>query len=98
MLSRVLNQVPSGKDEGKNREAELHTLHIQTGGITTSTKEDSRGGESKVSSPRGKKRAASEDLETEVPGQGKKTPPGGPTLRGVLAAPCPQTGQPSAEL
>ena len=44
MLSHVLSQVPSGKDEGKNREAELHTLHIQTGGITISMKEDSRGG------------------------------------------------------
>ena len=73
MLRRALSQVPSGKDEGKNREAELHTLHTQTGGITISMKEDSRAGESKVSSPRGKKRAASEDLETEVPRQGKKT-------------------------
>ena len=98
MLRRVLSQVPSGKDEGKNREAELHTLHIQTGGITFSTKVDSQGGESKVSSPRGKKRAASEDLEMEVPRQGKKTSPGGPASKGVLTAPCPQTGQPSAEL
>ena len=94
----MLSKVPSGKDEGKNREAELHTLHIQTGGIATSTKEDSRGGESKVSSPRGKKRAASEDLETEVPRQGKKTSPGGPAPKGVLTVPCPQMGQPSTEL
>ena len=77
MLARVLGQVPSGKDEGKNREAELHTLHIQTGGITTSPKEDSRGGESEAISPRGKKRAASEDLEAEMPKSGKKTSPGG---------------------
>ena len=98
MLSRVLSQVPSGKDEGKNREVELHTLHIQTGRITISMKEDSRGGESTVSSPRGKKRAAAEDLETEVPRQGKKISPGGPALEGVLTAPCPQMGQPSAEL
>ena len=98
MLSRVLSQVPSGKDKGKNKEAELHTLHIQTGGITISMKEDSRGGESTVSSPRGKKRAASEDLETEVPREGKKTSPGGPTPEGVLTAPCLQTGRPLAEL
>ena len=98
MLSRVLSQVPSGKDEGKNREAELHTLHIQTGGITTFMKEDSQGGESTISSPRGKKRAASEDLETEVPRQGKKTTPGGPAPKGVLTVPCPQTGQPSVKL
>ena len=98
MLGRVLSKMPSGKDEGKNREAELHTLRIQTGGIATSPKEDSREGESKASSPRGKKRAASEDLETEVPKQGKKTSPGGPAPKGVLTAPCPQTGQPSTEL
>ena len=98
MLGRVLSQVPSGKDEGKNREAELHTLHIQTGGITTSTKEDSRGGESKVSSPRGKKRAASEDLEMGAPRQGKKALPRGPAPKGVLTAPCPPTGPPSAKL
>ena len=92
MLGRVLSKVPSGKDEGKNREAELRTLRIQTGGIATSSKEDSRGGESKVSSPRGKKRAASEDLETEAPKQGKKTSPGGPAPKGVLTAQCPQGG------
>ena len=74
MLKHAPYQVPSGEDEGRNREAEsgLHTLHIQTGGISVSAKEDSRGGVSRVSSPRGKKRAASEDLETEVPRQGKK--------------------------
>ena len=98
MLSRVLSQVPSGKDEGKSREVELHTLHIQTREITVTSKENSRGGESKVSSPRGKKRDASKDLETEVPRQGKKTSPGGPAPEGVLIAPCPQTGHPSTEL
>ena len=98
MLDRVLSKMPSGEGEGKNREAELHTLRIQTGGIATSPKEHSRGGESKVSSPRGKKRAASEDLEMEVPRQEKKTSPGGPAPEGVLTAPCPQTGQPSTEL
>ena len=98
MLRRALSQVPSGKDEGKNREAELHTLHIQTGGITVSMKEDNRGGFSKVPSPRGKKRAASEDLETEVPKQGKKASPGGPAPKGVLTASCPPTSQPSTKL
>lgn len=100
MLRRVLNQVPSGKDEGKSREAEneLHTLYIQTRRINVSIKEDNWGGESKVSSPRGKKRAASEDLEMEVPKEGKKTSPGGPAPEGVLIAQRPQTGQPSTEL
>ena len=98
MLDRVLSRMPSGKDKGKNEETELHTLHIGTRGIVTSPEEDSREGEAKASSPRGKKRAASEDLETEMPKQGKKTSPGGPAPKGVLTAPCPQTGQPSAEL
>ena len=68
MLERAPYQVPSGEDEGRNREATdgLHTLHIQIGGVSASTKEDSRGGESEIPSPHGKKRAASEDLETEV--------------------------------
>ena len=98
MLGRVLSKMPSGKDEGKNSEAELHTLRIRTGGIATFPKEDNRGGESKASSPRGKKRTASEDLETEVPKQGKKMSPGGPAPKGVLTASCPPTGQPSTEL
>ena len=98
MLGRVLSKMPSRKDEGKNREAKLHTLRIQTGGIATSPKEDSRGGESKASSPRGKKRAASEDLETEVSREGKKTSPGGPAPKGIFTTPCPQMGQPLAEL
>ena len=98
MLDRVLNRMASGKDKGKNEETKLHTLRTQTGGIDTSPKEDSREGESKASSLRGKKRAASEDLETEVPRQRKKTSPGGPAPKGVFTAPCPQTGQPSAEL
>ena len=84
--------------KGKIREAEPHSLRIRTGGIATSPKEDSRGGESKASSARGKKRAASEDLEMEVPKQGKKTSPGGPAPKGALTASCPPTGQPSTEL
>ena len=100
MLIRALNQVPSEKDEGKSKEAEneLHTLYIQTGGINVSTKEDNRGGESKVPSPRGKKRVASEDLEAEVPKQGTKTYSRGPSPEGVLTTQRPQTGQPSTEL
>ena len=89
--------MPSEKDEVKNREAKLHTLHIQIGGITTSTKEDSRGGESRVSSPHGKKRAASKELETEMPKQGKKVSPRGSAAMGILAVLCPPTGQPSTE-
>ena len=68
MLERALYQVPSGEDEGRNREATdgPHTLHIQIGGVSVSTKEDNWGGESEIPSPSGKKRTTSEDLETEV--------------------------------
>ena len=68
MLERAPYQVPSGEDEGRNREATdgPHTLHIQIGGVSASAKEDNRGGESKIPSPHGKKRAASKDLETKA--------------------------------
>ena len=98
MLGRVLSRMPSGKDEGKNKETELHMLRIQTRGIATSLKEDSREREAKASSPRGKKRAASEDLEAEMPKPGKKASPGGPAPTGTLTAPFPPMGQPSTEL
>ena len=100
MLERAPYQVPSGEDEGGNREATggPHTLHIQIGGVSASAKEDNRGGESKIPSPHGKKRAASKDLETEVSKQGKKPSPGGLASEGVLTAQRPQRGQPSTEL
>ena len=99
MLDRTPYKVPSGEDEGRNREATdgPHFLHIQIGGVGASTKEDNRGGESKIPSPQGKKRAASEDLETEVSKRGKKPSPGGPAPEGVLTAQRPQGGQPSTE-
>ena len=98
MLGRVLSKMPSGKGEGKGSEAELHALHIQTGEIATHHIEDSRKGEAKASSPRGKKRAAFEDLEAETPKQGKKTSPEGSAATDTLTASCPPTGQPSTEL
>ena len=98
MLDRVLNRMPLGKDKGKNEKTELHTLRIRTGGIVTSPKEDIREGEAKASSPRGKKRAASKDLETKMPKPGKKVSPGGPAPTGTLTASCPPTGQPSTEM
>ena len=97
MLGRVLSKIPSGKGEGKGSEAELHTLRIQTGGIVTSPGEDSQEGEVKASSPRGRKRAASKDLEAEMPKQGKKVSPGGSAATGTLTASCPPTSQPSTE-
>ena len=99
MLDRALYQVPSGEDDWRNREATdgPHILHIQIGGVVASAKEDNRGGESKIPCPQGKKRGASEDLETEDSKRGKKTLPTGPAPEGVLATQCPQGGQPSTE-
>ena len=94
MLDRALNKIPLGKGEGKGSET---ALHIQTGGIATSTMDDSREGEVKASSPRGKKRAAPEDLEAETPKQGKKVSLGGSAATGTLTASCPPTVQPSIE-
>ena len=48
--------------------------------------------------PCGRKRAASEDLEAEMPKQGKKVSPGGSATTGTLTASCPPTSQPSTEL
>ena len=100
MLEHALYQVPSGEDKGRNKEAESgpHALLIQTGGISLSAKEDNRGEESKIPSPQGRKKTASEDLETMVSKQGKKPSPGGLALEGFLTAKCLQVGQPSTEL
>ena len=100
MLELAPYQAPSGEDKGGSKEAEgrPHSLFIQTGGISVSAKEDNRGGESRIPSPQGKKRAASEDLETMVSKRGKKSSPEGPAPEGTLAAQCPQVDQPPNEL
>ena len=100
MLEHTPYQVPSREDKGRNKEAESgpHALLIQTGGISVSAKEDNRGEESKIPSPQGRKRIASEDLETRVSKRGKNSSSGGPAPEGVLTALCPQGGQPSTEL
>ena len=100
MLELVPYQVPSGEDKGRDKEAESgpHALLIQTGGISVSAKEDNRGEESQIPSPQGRKRTASEDLETRVSKRGTKPLSGGPAPEGVLTALCPQGGQPSTEM
>ena len=91
MLEHAPYQVPSEEDKGRNKEAESgpHALLIQTGGISVSAKEDNRGEESEIPSPQGRKRTASEDLETRVSKRGKKPSPGGPAPEGILTAQCP---------
>ena len=97
MLGWVLSKIPSGKGEGKGSEAELHTVRIQTGKIVNPPMEDSWEGKVKASSPCGKKRATSKDLEAKTPKQGKKTSPRGSVATGALTTSCPPTGQPSTE-
>ena len=100
MLENTPYEVPSGEDKGRNKEAEcgIHASIIQIGGTSVSTKEDNRGEESKIPSPQGRKRAASEDLETMVSNRGKKPLSEGPTPEGILTEQCPQGGQPSTKL
>ena len=92
VLARMLElapfQAPSGEDKGENKEAESgpRSLFIQTGGISASVKEDNEGEESEIPSPQGRKRTASEDLETRVSKRGKKPSSGGPAPEGVLTA------------
>ena len=100
MLELAPYLAPSGEGKGRNKEAESepHLLFIQTGGISASTKEDNRGEESKIPSPQGRKRTASEDSQTMVSKQGKKSSPRGPASEGVLTAQCPQGAHPSTKL
>ena len=80
MLEPAPYQAPSGGDKGGNEEAESrpHSLLVQTGGISASAKEDNQGEESDIPSPRGRKRTTSEDSETKVSKQEKKSSPEGP--------------------
>ena len=100
MLELAPYQAPSGEDKGGNKEAEsgTHALLIQTRRISVSMKEDNRGEESKIPSPQGRKRTASEDPETMASKRGKKSSPEGPASEGTLAAQCPRGDQPSTEL
>ena len=92
MLELAPYQAPSGEDKGRNKEAESepYSLFIQTGGISASAKEDNRGEEYEIPSPQGRKRTASEGLETMVSKRGKKSSPEGPAPGGTLATQCPQ--------
>ena len=99
MLERAPYQVSSGEDEGRHRETEsgLHTLHIQTGGISVSAKEDNREGESRIPPPHGKKRAASEDWEGRSSKNGKMPPSIGLGLESDAVEQLQQGDKPSAK-
>ena len=73
-------------------------LPIPTEGMGASMREDNQEEESDILSPWGRKRTTSEDPETKVSKQEKKSPPEGPTLEGALAAQSLRGDQPSNEL
>ena len=100
MLEPATCLVPSKEDEGGNKEGESRppSLPIPTEGMRASAREDNRGEESDILSPRGRKRTTSEDLEIKVSKREKKSPPEGPASEGILAAQCPRGDQPSTEL
>ena len=91
---------PSKEDKMGNNEGESGPppLPIPIEGMSASVREDNKGEEPDILFPRGRKRTASEDLETMVSKRGKKSSPGGPAPEGILTAQCPQGDQPSTEL
>ena len=91
---------PSQEDKGGNKGGERGSppLPIPTEGTSASVREDNRGEESDILSPRGRKRTTSKDPETKVSKREKKSPPEGPALEGALAAQSPRGDHPSNEL
>ena len=79
---------PSKEDKGGNNEGESGPppLPIPTEGMSASVREDNRGEESDILSPRGRKRTTSEDLETKISKQEKKSSSEGPVSEGILVA------------
>ena len=82
---------PSKEDKVGNNEGERGPppLPIPTEGMSASAREDNKGEESDILLPRGRKRTTTEDPETNVTKQEKKTSPEGPAPEGALAAQSP---------
>ena len=85
VLTRMLEVAPSEEGAGGNKEA------------TASAKEAVRKGGNENPSILGKKRTASEDPDTMISKQGKKSLLEGPAPRDASAALCPQGDQPSTQ-
>ena len=100
MLEPAPCLVPSKEDEGGNKEGESGppSLPIPIEGMSASAREDNQGEECDILSPRGRKRATSENPKTKVSKMEKKSPLEGPASEGVLAAQCLHGDQPSNEL
>ena len=100
MLESAPYSVSSKEDDGGNKEGESgpHSLLIPIGGMSTSAREDNQREESDIPFPRGRKRTTSEDPETKVSKQEKKSSSEGPASEGILAAQCSRGDQPSTKL
>ena len=85
MLVRMLKIVPLEGSEGEDKET------------MASSKEAAPKGRTDNSSPKGKKRAASDDPETMASKRGKKSSSEGPTPGRSLAELRPQRDHPSSE-
>ena len=85
MLVRMLKIVPLEGSEGEDKET------------MASSKEAAPKGGTDNSSPKGKKRAASDDPETMAPKRGRKSSSEGPTPGSSSAELRPQRDQPSSE-
>ena len=85
MLVRMLKIMPLEGSKGKDK------------GTMASSKEAYPKGGTDNSSPKGKKRAASDDPETMAPKRGRKSSSKGPTPGSSSAELRPQRDQPSSE-
>ena len=85
MLVRMLKIMPLEGSKGKDK------------GTMASSKEAAPKGGTDNSSPKGKKRAASDDLETMAPKRGRKSSSEGPTPGSSSAGLRPQGDQPSTK-
>ena len=102
MLAPAPYLVSLREEKERSREAQcgLHTggaSHTVSREFGTPMSEDEHGGESDISSPHGKKRAAPEDLKAEASKRGKKSLSGGMDSGGDIAAQCPRGDQPLAK-
>ena len=91
MLAPAPYQMPMEEDKAESGRAKggLHPKGISdivSGGIKISSSEDKSEGEVDVSSPHGKKRAASEDWEEKAPKRGNMPLSGGSGLKDVIIA------------
>ena len=85
MLARMLEIMPLEGSKGEDKET------------MASSKEAAPKGGTDNSSPKGKKRAASDDPETMASKRGRKSPSEGPTPGSSSAGLRPQGDQPSSE-